>query len=77
MQKEVSKIEFIGSLDFDFIENLPNDGTNCLLFLATLVMKPRSEQFEKLAFAGRHRELNCFSKKNNMFLRSANGKDTW
>ena len=31
IQKEVRNIEFIGSLDFDFIENLPNDGTNYLL----------------------------------------------
>ena len=31
MQKEVRNIEFNGSLDFDFIENLPNDGTNYLL----------------------------------------------
>ena len=31
MHKEIRNIEFIGSLDFDFIENLPNDGTNYLL----------------------------------------------
>ena len=31
MQKEVRNIEFIGSLDIDFIESLPNDGTYYLL----------------------------------------------
>ena len=31
MQEGVRNIEFIGSLDFDFIENLPNDETSYLL----------------------------------------------
>ena len=77
MQKEVRNIEFIGSLDFDFIENLPNDGTNYLLiFDDSCVEISRSKQFEKIAIAGRHRKLNCISIKHNLFHKSANGRDT-
>ena len=77
MQKEVRNIEFIGSLDFDFIENLPNDGTNYLLIFDDSCDEiSRSKQFEKIAIAGRHRKLNCIYIKHNLFHKSANGRDT-
>ena len=77
MQREVRNIEFIGSLDFDFIENLPNDGTNYLLIFDDSCDEiSRSKQFEKIAIAGRHRKLNCIYIKHNLFHKSANGRDT-
>ena len=30
-EREIKSIEFISSLDFEFIDNLPNDGTTYLL----------------------------------------------
>ena len=74
MQKEVRNIEFDGSLEFDFIENLPNDGTNYLIIFDDHCDEiPRSRQFEKIAIAGRHRKLNCIYK-NNLLHRRANGR---
>ena len=53
MQREVRNIEFIGSLDFEFSENLPNDGTNYLLIFDDFCDETsRSEQFEKKAIPG-------------------------
>ena len=58
MQKEIKNIEFIGSLDLEFIENLPNDGTNYrLIFDDSCDEISKSKQFEKIAIAGRHRKL--------------------
>ena len=75
--KEIRNIEFIGSLDFDFIENLPNDGTNYRLFFHDSCDEiSRSKQFEKIAIAGRHRKLNCIYIQNSLFHESANGRDT-
>ena len=70
-------IEFISSLDFDFIENLPNYGTDYLLmFDDSCDENSRSKQIEKIAIAGRHRKLNCFYIKHDLFHKSANGRDT-
>ena len=76
IQKEVRNIVFIGSLDFDFIENLPNGGTNFLNFDDSCDEIFRSELFEKMAIAGRHWKLNCIYIKHNLFHKSANGRDT-
>ena len=76
MQKEVSNIELIGSLDFDFIESLSNDGTNYLInFDDSCDEIYRCKEFEKKAFAGRHRKLICIYIKRNLLHESANGKD--
>ena len=77
MQKEVRNIEFIESLYFDFIENLPNDGTNYLfIFDESCDKNSRYKQFEKIAIAGRLRKLTCIYIKHNLFHKIANGKDT-
>ena len=77
LQKEIRNIDFIGSLDFDFSDNLQNDGTNYLLIFDDSCDEiSRSEQFEKIAIAGRHRKLNCIYIKHNLFHKSANGRDT-
>ena len=48
MQKEIRNIDIIGSLDFDFLEKCPNDGTNCLLFFDDSCDEIyRSKQFGK------------------------------
>ena len=60
MQREVRNTEFIGSLDFEFSENLPNDGLNYLLIFDDSCDEiSRSKQFEKIAIAWRHRKHNC------------------
>ena len=77
MHKEVRNNEFIRSLDFDFIENLPNDGTNYLhIFDDSCDEISRSKQFEKIALAGIHRKLICIYIKHKLFHKSANGRDT-
>ena len=76
MQKELRNIEFIGILDFDFIENLPNDGTDYpLIFDDSCDEISRSKQFEKRTVAGRHGKLNCISIKHVLLHKSANGRD--
>ena len=70
-------IEISGSLDFDFIENLPNDGTNYLLiFEGSCDEISRKKQFEKVAIVGRHRKFICSYMKHSLFHKSANGRDT-
>ena len=77
MQKEVSNIEFIGSLDFDSIENFAIDRTNYLLLFDDHCDEiSRNKQFEKIATAGRHRKLNCIYIKHTLFHKSAKGRDT-
>lgn len=76
MQSDIQNIEFIGSLDFDFIDNLPNDGTKYLLIFDDSCDEiSRSKKFEKIATAGRHRNLNCIYVKHNLFHKSSNGRD--
>ena len=68
MQNEISNIEFIGSLDFDFIENIPNDGTNYQLnFDDPCHENSRPKQLEIIAVAGRHQKLKCIYAKHNLF----------
>ena len=77
MQRDIENIEFIGSLDFDFIDNLPNDGTKYLLIFDDSCDEiSRSKKFEKLATAGRHRNLNCIYVKHNLFHKASTGRDT-
>ena len=77
MRKEKSNIEFIGSLDFDFIENLPNSGTDYLLiFYESPDEISRSKQFGKTAITGRHQKLRFIYMKHNLFHKSANRRDT-
>ena len=55
MQRDIENIELIGSSDFDFIDNLPDDGTKYLLILEDSCDKIScSKKFEKLATVGRH-----------------------
>ena len=76
MQKEIKNLEFISSLDFEFIDNLPNDGTNYLLiFDDSCEELGRSKEFEKIATAGRHKKLSCIFVKHNLFHKSSISRD--
>ena len=75
-EKQISNIEFILNVDFQFIDSLPNDGTKYLLIFddsCTEICKSRS--FEKLATAGRHRGISCIYVKHNLFHQSSIGRD--
>ena len=76
MMQEIDNIEFIESIDFDLIKNLPNDGTNYLIIFDDSCDEiSRSKEFDELATAGRHKKLNCIYVKHNLFHKSSNGRD--
>ena len=76
MLSRVPRIEFIKCIDFDLIENLPKDGTNYLLvFDDSCAEISKSRNFEKLATAGRHKNLNVIYIKHNLFHKSPLGRD--
>ena len=69
MQRKNLKI--IEGVDFDLIENLPNNGTKYLLIFDDSSEEiSNSKQFVKIATAGRHRGLNTIYIKNNLFHQS-------
>ena len=52
-------LKFIQGVDFELIENLPNNGTEYLLIFDDSCEEiSKSKQFIKNATAGRHRGLN-------------------
>ena len=51
-------LKFIQGVDFELIENLPNNGTKYLLIFDSCEEISNSKQFVKVATAGRHRGLN-------------------
>ena len=62
--------------DFELIENLPADGTkNLLIFDDSLDILSKSEKFNEIATAGRHRNLNCVYIKHNLFHKNKTGRD--
>ena len=76
MTSVIRNIEFIKSIDFQLIDDLPNDGTNYLLiFDDSCAEILKSKAFEKIATAGRHRKLNVIYIKHNLFHKSPLGRD--
>lgn len=76
MQKQIKNIEFISCIDFELVENLPIDGTKYLLIFDDSCEEiSRSKQFEKIATAGRHKNLHCIYIKHNLFHKSPIGRD--
>ena len=76
MLKEIDNIEFIQNVDFDLIENLPSDGTNyMLIFDDSCEEICKSTHFNKLATAGRHKNLSCIYVKHNLFHKGSIGRD--
>ena len=69
-------LKFIQAVEFDLIENLPNNGTKYLLiFDDSFEETSNSKQFVKIATAGRHRGLNTIYIKHNLFHQSKLGRD--
>ena len=77
MMQSIADREFIQGVDFELIENLPADGTkNLLIFDDSLDILSKSEKFNAIATAGRHRNLNCvYIKQNNLFHKNKTGRD--
>ena len=76
MIQSIADIEFIQGVDFDLIDNLPADGTKCLLIIDdSLDILSKSEKFNGIATAGRHRNLNCVYIKHNLFHKNKTGRD--
>ena len=72
----IADIEFIQGVDFDLIENLPTDGTKYLhLIDYSLDILFKSEKFNAIATAGRHRNLNLVSIKHNLFRKNKTGRE--
>lgn len=76
MQHNIENIEFIQCVDFDMINNLPNNGINYLLIFDDSCEEIlNSKQFTKIATAGRHRGLNVLYIKHNLYHKSSVGRD--
>ena len=66
MLKEIENIEFVRSVNFDFIDSLENNGTNYLLIFDVSCQEIcNSREFEKIAVARRHRGLSTIYIKHN------------
>ena len=75
-QMQRKNLKFIQGVDFELIENLPNNGTKYLLiFYDSCEEISNSKQFVKVATAGRHRGLNTIYIKHNLFHQSKLGRD--
>ena len=76
MMQSVADIEFNQGVDFDLIDNIPTDGTKYLhIFDDSLDILSKSEKFNGIATAGRHRNLNCVYIKRNLFHKNKTGRD--
>lgn len=76
MQIKIRNIEFIQGVDFELINNLPNNGTNYLLIFDDSCEEiSKSRDFVKIATAGRHRGFNTIYIKHNLFHKSPIGRD--
>lgn len=75
LEKNTSVVFKMG-VDFEFIEELPLDGSKYLLIFDDSCEEIcRSKQFERLATAGRHRNFNVIYIKHNLFHKSPLGRD--
>ena len=69
-------LTFIQGVDFELIENLPNNRKNYLLLFDDSCEKiSNSKYFEKTATAGRHRGLITIYIRHNLFHQSKLGRD--
>ena len=76
MSKNMKNIEFSQGVDFELIQNLPNNGTKYLLIFDDSCKEiSRSKEFEKIATAGRHKGLSTVYIKHNLFHQSRLGRD--
>ena len=76
MQKEIEKLQFVQSLNFEFIDSLKNNGTKYLVIFDNLCEEIcKSEAFVDIATAGRHGGLSTSYNKQNLFHQSKLGRD--
>ena len=76
MQKEIEKLEFVGGVNFEFIDSLKNNGTKYLLIFDDSCEEIfNSKAFVDIATAGRHRGLSTIYIKHNLFHQSKLGRD--
>ena len=76
MKEKIINLEFINAIDFQFIEQLPNNGKIYLLIFDDSCEEIfNSKEFVKVATAGRHRGLNTIYIKHNLFHKSKLGRD--
>ena len=76
MSKDVKNIELIEGVDFEFIQNLPNNGTKLLLvFDDSCEEISSSKDFVEIATAGRHRGLSTIYNKHDFFHQRRLGRD--
>ena len=69
-------LKFIQGVEFDLIENLPNNRIKYLLIFDDSCEEiSNSKQFVKIDTAGRHRGLNTIYIKHNLFHQSKIGRD--
>ena len=74
MSKNIKNIEFVQGVDFELIQNLPNNGSKYLLIFDDSCKEiSSSKEIVKIATAGRHKD--CFYKKHNLFHQSRIGMD--
>ena len=76
MSKNIKNIEFVQGVDFELIQNLPNNGTKYLvIFDGSCEEISSSKEFVKIATAGRHKGLSTVYIKHNLFHQSRLGRD--
>ena len=76
MSKNIKNIEFVQGVDFELIQNLPNNGTKYLLIFDDSCEEiSSSKEFVKIATAGRHKGLSTVYIKHNLFHQSRLGRD--
>ena len=76
VSKDVKTIEFKEVVVFEFIQNLPNNGTKYLLIFEDSCEEiSSSKAFVKIATAGRHKGLRTIYIKQNLFHQSRLGGD--
>ena len=75
-QMQRKNLKFIQGVDFELIENVPNNGTKYLLIFDDSCEEiSNSKQFVKVATAGRNKGLNTIYIKHNLFHQSKLGRD--
>ena len=68
MSKNIKNFEFVQGVDFELIQNLPNNGTKYLLIFDDSCEEISSSKvFVKIATAGRHKGLSTVYIKHNLF----------
>ena len=76
ISKNIKNFHFIQGGDFEFIQSLHNNGTKCLpIFDASCEKMSSSNDFVKIATAGRHKKLSTIYIKHNLFHQSRLGRD--